>query len=138
MTFDRWLIQSGNPVIEDRYVATTMLIMGKDPAVVSATYKSSVSSVAELLDEQFFELYPNPASFEFYLAFTLQAESQIRISLMDLSGRIIGKSIKNFLLDAGPALVNVPVQGMMPGAYLLTLCINNRTYARLLNIDGIA
>jgi arylsulfatase A-like enzyme len=136
MIFDRWLIQSGSPVIEDSYAPSTMLTMGKDPAVVSATYKSSVSSVAELPDEQFIELYPNPASSEFYIAFTLQAESQIRISLMDLSGRIIRKSIKNFLLDAGPALVNVPVQGMMPGAYLLTLCINNRTYARLLNIDG--
>ena len=126
-------VQLIDPNIGPLYTSVTM---GDGSAVISATYKSSVSGVAEALDEQLINLYPNPASTEFYIAFTLQAESQIHISLMDLSGRIIRKSIKNFLLDAGPANVNVPVQGILPGAYLLKLCINNKTYARLLNIDG--
>ncbi|GEM_PF-278509 len=136
MIFDQWAIQSGNPIIEDIFSPSTSVTMGESSTVISATYESSVSVVAEPIDEQFIKLYPNPASTEFYIAFTLQAESQIRISLMDLSGRIIRKSIKNFILDAGPAIVNVPVQGIMPGAYLLQLFINSKTYARLINIDG--
>jgi hypothetical protein len=73
--FDRWVIQTGNPVITDIKAMSTLLIMGSDSTVIVATYKQityplTVQSgfgsgeYAEGATVSI-EAYPPPGGFEF-------------------------------------------------------------------------
>jgi len=128
--FDKWIIESGNPILADSSASSTTLTMGAGPAIVSASYKSTVlawdieSHVTDL------KLYPNPASNEIFIDLTLEETSEVAIALLDLSGREVGEGLKNLHLDPGQRILKFSVSGILPGTYVIKVWINGKEYAR--------
>lgn len=133
--FDKWIIESGNPTISNENASITTLILGEGSASISASYKSTVSVESIKINDYSIEIYPNPAKDEFSVNLKLEKPSEINISLLDLSGRIVGKSIKNLQLNQGQNAVNLPVSGIMPGTYICKLSINSNSFSQLLIIQ---
>jgi len=134
MVFDQWTIQSGSPIIQDIYSSTTILTMEEGPAVISATYKSTVSIERKTDRDPDIKLYPNPTSTNYSLTFSVQKESQINLSMMDLSGRQVGTGTYRGIFQPGEVMITLPVTDMLPGSYLLRIQINERHYSKLLMI----
>lgn len=135
MKFDQWTIQSGSPAIEDVYSATTTLTLGEGSAVVSANFTSALSAESKPYRDRYINIYPVPASNQFSVGFSLQDESRFTISLMDLSGRIVGPVINKLNLQPGERVITIPLSGIMPGTYLVRIEIDNKNYFKLLVID---
>ena len=135
MKFDQWIIESGNPVIEDIYASSTVLTMGDASASVAATYSEAVS-VERILNHKFeINVYPNPAHTEYTLVFYLKNASQITISLLDLSGRVVMVNTNLEHLQAGEVEITLPANSILPGTYLLRIQINDKNYSKLMIID---
>ncbi len=133
--FDKWVIESGSPLIADSSAATTTLTMGAGPAVIRATYKSTVSvSDRESLNMDV-EIYPNPAKKEISVAFTLEQPSEITISLLDLSGREVGNRMKDIHMNPGYRVLKIPVSSMRPGVYIIKSDINGQLYVKRVMIQ---
>ncbi|MCU0433568.1 MAG: T9SS type A sorting domain-containing protein [Bacteroidia bacterium] len=67
------------------------------------------------------KVYPNPASTqgEINLQWNAAAEGQARITVYDLSGRMISQ--EEIRTDAGPMNRQIPLNGMKPGTYLIVI-----------------
>lgn len=79
-------------------------------------------------------LYPNPASGSCKVTVRLFAPSNIELSIVDLSGRIVYKSpMQEFL--AGEVRINVPVEHIVPGVYAVRLRIDDRATIKKLIVE---
>jgi arylsulfatase A-like enzyme len=134
MIFDKWIIESGSPTIADLNAATTTLTLGESSAVITASYKVGVSVESIISNNYDIEIYPNPASNEFSVDLTLEKQSELNVSLLDLSGRIVGEGNKIFHMDPGHGVVKYPVSKILPGAYIIRININSTIYSELMNI----
>ena len=132
--FDRWVIDSGNPTIADSSAASTTLTMGTSSASVSATYRDPVSVSDRKINAAVVTVFPNPATSEFSVAFTLKQPSEIGITLLDLSGREVGESLKGVQLNPGYKVLRIPVSGINPGAYIIKATINDMVHTELVII----
>ena len=70
------------------------------------------------------ELYPNPARDHIKLKFGLEATSDIRISLYDISANEV-KILKHGITSPGDYDLNVDVSDLPAGTYICRLMINN-------------
>ena len=135
MKFDKWIIESGSPFISDINESNTTLTMGVGSAMITATYSTNVSVENRVIDEFGLNIYPNPSNSEFSVEVTLQNESLMDISLLDLSGRSVFKAINRRIMDPGKKLVKVPVSEINPGTYIMGLSINENHTTRLVVIQ---
>ena len=135
LVFDHWVIESGNPVIADSSERSTTLIMGAGPAIVSATYKEAVSVKGIQFKRAAVNVYPNPASEMFFLALSLEEAAEVSISLVDLSGREVGKGLRGIRLNPGFQELIFPVSGIKPGAYILKFLFTDQLYTRFVSIQ---
>ncbi len=133
--FDRWVIESGSPLIADSTAATTTLTMGAGPTVIRASYKDVTSILERESKSTDFKIFPNPATDEFSLAFTLEEPSEISISLFDLRGQKIVQNQNGIRLNPGYNIFNYPVSGIRRGAYLLMTDINGYIHTRVVIIQ---
>lgn len=134
--FDAWVIESGDAYIEDVNSSYTTLAMRDVNATVSATYKEITIGIENFSSNEYsVNLYPNPANHEVTIAITVEEGSEIDISLLDLSGRTVGSSLRNLQLPAGYREVKLPLQDIMPGTYILRMKINDSFCTKLLNIN---
>lgn len=65
------------------------------------------------------QVWPNPASSEVNLSAVLPQAGDYRVTVFDLSGRVVWES--NLALPAGENLLQIPVAGLEAGAYFATL-----------------
>jgi len=135
MRFDKWIVESGSPNISDLTESRTTLTMGDGPALISASYISTVAVESNRSNDYSVKIYPNPAITEFSIEFPLEEESVINISLMDLSGRIVQNSVNNLILNPGKGLVKMSVADINPGTYIMRLKIQNNLYTNLIIIQ---
>jgi len=105
------------------------------PAMVSASYSDAVFVERSSSNDHAVKIYPDPARTGFTIEFTLQEESAINISLVDLSGRLVGRSINNIYLKPGHGTVKMPVSDIASGVYIMRLNIRNTVCSRLVTIQ---
>jgi hypothetical protein len=105
-------------------------------ATISATYKDITIGIKNFsANEYSVNIYPNPANHEVTIALTVEEESEIDISLLDLSGRTVGRSLNNLQVSAGYRKINLPLQDICPVLTLSEMKINNSFCTKLLNIN---
>lgn len=134
MQFDQWTIVSGDPVFGDVHAASTTLTMGAGPAVVAATYREKVAAVDLAETGDLMKVYPNPADSEITIELALQQAAVVSVSLLDLSGRAVGSRIADQFMAPGRGMLQLPLQGITPGTYLLKSRIDGRLHTELLVI----
>ncbi len=135
LVFDKWVIESGSPIIADSSERSTTLIMGAGPAIVSATYKEAVSVEGIKSRTAAVNVYPNPASEKFFIALSLEEDAEVSISLVDLSGREVGKRIRGIRLNPGIHELIFPVSGIKPGVYIIKSLVADHLYTRFVSIQ---
>lgn len=133
--FDSWVIESGSPLIEDVSAKTTSLSMGAGPAIIRATYKSTVSVSGREDQADAVLIYPNPASSEFSIAFSLKQASEVSLTLLDLSARGVGHSMQGIQMNPGPMILKFPVQDIRSGAYIMKISISGHVHSELVIIQ---
>jgi arylsulfatase A-like enzyme len=132
--FDTWVIESGDPVIDDPFASQTTLTMGAESASLMASYKVAVGIQVNDGQSQMVRIYPNPADSEVRISLNLEEQSELRLSLWDLSGRRAMEGSRIWHLDPGYGELILPVDNLSPGAYTLKLNMNGRAFSRLLMI----
>jgi len=133
--FDKWVIESGSPVFADSSASTTTLTMGAGPTVIRATYKDVTSVFSKESQDLAFEIYPNPATDEFSVAFTLDQPSEITMSLFNLRGQKIVQRQTGIRMNPGYRILKYPVSDIRRGAYLLMTDINGYVHTRIVLIQ---
>ena len=133
--FDQWIVDSGSPLIEDINASTTTVTMGESPAIITATYRSVVSDASKISRGFYLYGYPNPAHNEYSIAFSMQGESKIRISLMDMTGRDLGISPTEATGPPGEGIITLPIKGVEPGIYVVVIKTDDENHSNLLVID---
>ncbi len=108
--------------------------MGAGSTVISAGY-DPVSVAMNQDNDYFINIYPNPAQTEISIAIRVIEQSEINISLLDLSGRDIGKGINGLQMNPGNGVLKIPVSSIMPGMYIIKFSINGKLDARLITIQ---
>ncbi|MCP4312092.1 MAG: sulfatase-like hydrolase/transferase [Bacteroidetes bacterium] len=132
--FDKWVVESGDPIIADSSSSTTTLTMGTQSAIISATYKETVSVPGRQASSAAVEIYPNPSNSEFTVAVTLERSTEVYISLLDLSGRKVGKPL-NVKLNPGLSALKFPVLDVNPGAYIIRSAFDGHVHTELVIIQ---
>lgn len=134
MKFDKWIIESGSPSITNVNESNTTLTMGEGSSMILATYTDNVSVEIRTSHEYALKIYPNPSNSEFTVEVILTEESIMDISLLDLSGRVVVEIMNNIIMNPGKQMIKVPVSGIKPGTYLMSLGIKDNHYTRLVII----
>jgi photosystem II stability/assembly factor-like uncharacterized protein len=93
-----------------------------------------VSSDKTIDKQNRFALFPNPATDITNLDFTIDAVSQIEITVHDMKGTEIGEKIISSNLSPGKYEYNLSTTHLPNGAYLVTLKINNEIFTKTLSI----
>lgn len=76
-------------------------------------------------------LYPNPASKQAEVSFTLAARAEVKLQLMDMLGREV-ENVTQGRLEAGEYKYNV---GSVPGIYMVKLTIGKQSFVKRLVIN---
>jgi hypothetical protein len=79
------------------------------------------------------DIFPNPASENATISFTIDEASDVRITLGDLNGRII-REISNESYDHGNHQLTFK-PGVAAGLYLITISTNDEVITRRLTIE---
>jgi len=76
------------------------------------------------------EIYPNPTARAAYIALQSSLEQTTQIKIMDMKGQLIQQSSLN--LGMGKQTVELPIDNLKSGVYLLQLSMGNDLYTRKL------
>jgi hypothetical protein len=109
--------------------------MGAGPAVVAATYREKVAAVDLAETGGLLKVYPNPANAEITVELALQEAARVSVSLLDLSGRAVGSRIADHFMAPGPGTLQLPLQGITPGTYLLKTRIDGSLHTELIVVS---
>jgi hypothetical protein len=88
-----------------------------------------------VIDEKSFNLFPNPASTEFYVNFTLSNSSVVVIDLMNISGQIVSQSANRQELNPGSHKLDVPVDNLNAGIYFARIKIDDSIIIKKIIIE---
>ncbi len=80
---------------------------------------STVLGVGEQLVATGIELYPNPATTEAHISFSLRQATKLNVQLADMQGRVVYASAKQY--SAGKHEITVPVSELAVGVYMYTV-----------------
>ncbi|MES2386745.1 MAG: choice-of-anchor V domain-containing protein [Bacteroidota bacterium] len=106
-------------------VATKEFVFTERPAPVTGIAKLTVSD---------FSIFPNPARDNARASFTMPAAGKVRTSLHSVAGQEL-MLINEGSFDAGTHEINVPLQGLTAGTYILHIDAGDRTIARKLSVQ---
>jgi len=81
------------------------------------------------------ELYPNPASGECSLRFSLEQSSSVSVSIFDVSGREIHHFIDRQQWKPGKHTLMLPLYGFEEGIYYLHIKVNNKIFTEVLVVN---
>lgn len=70
-------------------------------------------------------LYPNPTGYDFYIRYEQVQESDLTITIMDITGRTVFSMVQPEV-EAGVYEKNIPVENLAPGTYNVQI-MNNRS-----------
>jgi hypothetical protein len=79
-----------------------------------------------------FKMYPNPASTNVNLTFNLLKESNVEVSVLDLSGKVIANRVYDNM--NGASTINYNSSDLSQGIYLVEVTINGEKMTRRLAI----
>jgi hypothetical protein len=77
-----------------------------------------------------FGIYPNPADMDFNIDVKLNEESAIRVEIINVNSSILNRVINDYGLDN--YLVNMNIDGLMPGTYVVRLIAGNESKTKIL------
>jgi len=107
--FDKWVINSGTPIIANEFAKLTTLTVGPNDALVTATYKDIATSIEDTENNDF-AIYPNPAKNEIF----------VRCAEMNLKFRILNTLGQQF--KVGELENNtINIQNLNKGIYILMI-----------------
>ncbi len=133
--FDKWVIESGSPIIANVNSPLTTLTTTAGDAVIAATYKNGPVSVGNATKfEHAIGIYPNPANTEITVDLTVEKPTELNISIFDLRGREVGKGVNDMNLITGNHILTIPLSGIEAGTYLMKINTNKRVYTELVVI----
>lgn len=98
-----------------------------DTTTVKPTYMGCSFQVGEDLIEANakLQLYPNPTGYDFFIRYEQLKESDLSISIMDITGRTVFSLIQQ-QVEAGVYEKNIQVESLAPGTYTVHIA-NNRS-----------
>ena len=133
--FDKWVIESGSPVIANINASNTFLTMPGEDVVITATYIDDPSvSTNNLTRSPGFNIYPNPARSEIFVVVNNQPSSEINITLLDISGRRILQNVYENNLKNQYQKITIPVSDLDEGTYLINVQVENLIHTELIFI----
>ena len=91
-------------------------------------------SETEIL-ESVIKVYPNPARETLHIKLSLENPSQVNVHLYSLSGVRIKTSNQNGFFSPGEHLINLNVNELASGTYIVALDINDTSITKLLVVD---
>jgi PKD repeat protein len=108
----------------------SLRIANIDSCVTSTTHSLAVnaSALAEQMEQELgIQLYPNPATHQFTLAYTLARQSMVHIAILDITGRQIGV-IANAQEAGGQYNWNVNTNdyNMQGGVYMIQMIVDGQ------------
>jgi hypothetical protein len=80
-----------------------------------------------------FKLYPNPTSANVSITFDLKNESNVAVSIMDLSGKVL--ATRSYGSLNGASTIDYNTNGMAPGVYMVQVVLNGETMTRRLIVE---
>jgi len=87
-------------------------------------------SIADVVLEKTFNIFPNPADTEIYVNFTLSNSSAVSISLMNMNGQIVSHSNNKQELNPGNQRIEVPVDNLNSGIYFARIKIDDTMFTK--------
>jgi hypothetical protein len=108
--------------------------MKSSPDAVTSVDLNTGSEVRNL-NENYFKIYPNPAKHFCNLMFNLKEESEIEIIVSDVSGKKV-KTINPEKYAMGKQIVEVNLNGITDGIYLVKVSVNQESYFQKLLIQN--
>ncbi len=110
---------------------TRLKVFGPCDNIDSISNTVSISGLGAFLPGALLTLYPNPATTRAVLELDLPAGETLRAGIVDLAGRRL-RDLGRHELTAGTHRIELPVDGLQPGLYLVTL--EGRRGARMLKL----
>ena len=77
-----------------------------------------------------FSLYPNPANTEVNIAFTLPQSSEVSITLVNIMGQVVSKTINKQSLYAGQHTLQIPLNTLNSGIYFARINIDGNVFVK--------
>ena len=84
-------------------------------------------SLNDFNQKEDFGIYPNPVESDLYFDFSLTKSTKISITIVNLFGQVVSKSLNNHVLNPGSHNLKIPLGHLKTGAYIAKI-----------NIDGMA
>ena len=84
-------------------------------------------SLNDFNQKEDFRIYPNPVESDLYFDFSLTKSTKISITIVNLFGQVVSKSLNNHVLNPGSHNLKIPLGHLKTGAYIAKI-----------NIDGMA
>jgi PKD repeat protein len=96
---------------------------------------SVITSITELEKEMGLLIYPNPTASSSVVDFHLEAGKQAKISVMDLTGRILEEDLKTSGSDGHISHTINPNGGLASGVYIVCIDVNNQRVTKKVVIE---
>jgi hypothetical protein len=79
-----------------------------------------------------FSIFPNPTNGSAQAFVTLPEMATVSITVIDITGKVIGEPMQNSVLDSGRNFQNLQTEGLSPGVYFVHLVVNGEKYVERL------
>ena len=87
-------------------------------------------TIEDVVENKSFNLFPNPASTEFNIQFTLRKPSDVSVSLINVYGQTVLRRKSKQKLNAGSHRIKIPVNGMNYGIYFARIKIDDTVFTK--------
>ncbi len=104
-----------------------------EPQIINGAVKST-TGVNEL-EELRLVIYPNPASGQTALTYTVPAANEVSITVLNLLGQEVKTLLNTADQNAGTFQITFNVSGLTPGVYYCKLNVNNKSVVKKLIIS---
>lgn len=135
--FKIWEINAGNISLSNAEADLTYFTMPEEDVELTATYKDvvGIEGADQLENKHQIQLYPNPTKNKFTVSLSVDKETNVDLSITDLNGKTIENGHFNGKLEVGDHQINVGVNKVKPGAYIVRLTIEESVYTETLIIN---
>jgi hypothetical protein len=128
--FNRWVVDAGDPTIDDANSPNTTLALGEEDAVVRATY-SIVNGLSDTRTALNCIIYPNPASEKLIVELPSYNSENLELRLSSLSGEtLLTKQVQGSITE-----INLQEEQLPSGTYLLQVSGANTSLTSTIHID---
>lgn len=145
-TSDRWETGSANyptqgsykfwnnPLLRSEVIAWVQEDASKSVLQSIWSLPAGMVNVSTLAKVENISLYPNPSKGESNLKFDLQETGNVRVAVMDYTGKVI-KEVANQDMSLGMQQVNISTKGMTPGNYIILISTESGNRAERLTVE---